>query len=118
MNRLLICGAALGLISVIMGALGDHAFHLTPEKADSLETAIHYNMIYAVLIVALSIAPKERKFHTPAIVFIIGTVLFSSGIYASLMSGIQEITYLTPIGGLTIMLGWVSLMHKASINKS
>lgn len=53
MNRLLLCGAALGLVSAIMGALGDHAFDLTPEKVESLDTAIRYNMIYAVLIVAL-----------------------------------------------------------------
>ena len=52
MNRLLLCGATLGLISVIMGALGDHGFDLTPERAESMGTAIRYNMLYAVLIVA------------------------------------------------------------------
>lgn len=113
MNRLLLCGAVLGLVSVIMGALGDHAFDLTPEKAESLETAIRYNMIYAVLIVALALAPADKKLLISGYVFTLGTALFSFSIYASLAMGIEQFTYMTPVGGITIMCGWAILIYVA-----
>ncbi len=110
MNRLLLCGAALGLVSVIMGALGDHAFDLSPEKAVSLETAIRYNMIYAVLVVALALAPANKKLRISGYIFTLGTVLFSFSIYASLAITIEQLIYITPVGGITIMGGWVALV--------
>lgn len=113
MNRLLLCGAALGLVSVIMGALGDHSFELTPEKAESLETAIRYNMIYAVLIVALALAPADKKLRIAGYIFTLGTALFSVSIYASLAMGIEQLKYITPIGGITIMSGWVALIWES-----
>ncbi len=111
MNRLLLCGAVLGLISVIMGALSDHAFDLTPEKAESLETAIRYNMVYAALIIALAIAPTERRLHIPGLVFALGAFLFSFSIYMALITNILQFTYIAPLGGLTIMIGWITLIY-------
>jgi len=110
MNRLLLCGAVLGLVSVIMGALGDHAFDLTPEKAESLETAIRYNMIYAVLIVALALASADKKLRISGYIFTLGTALFSLSIYAALAMGTEQLTYITPVGGITIMTGWIALI--------
>lgn len=115
MNRLLACGAALGLVSVIMGAIGDHAFTLSAEKAESLETAIRYNMLYAVLIVVLAMAPAERKLYIPGFIFALGTVLFSFSIYAAAMIGLEWLTYLTPVGGLTVMGGWTALIFRAGL---
>lgn len=117
MNRLLVCAAVLGLISVIMGAMGDHAFALSPEKAKSLETAIRYNMVYAVLIVAISLAPKERRLACCGWIFVVGSSFFSFGIYASLITGITQLTYLTPVGGVTMMAGWVVLAYRGFFNK-
>ncbi len=113
MNKLLLCGAVLGLVSVIMGALGDHAFVLTPEKAESLDTAIRYNMIYAVLIVALALAPADKKLRISGYIFTLGTALFSLSIYAALAMGIEQLTYVTPVGGITIMAGWGALIWRA-----
>ncbi len=113
MNRLLLCGAVLGLVSVIMGALGDHALALAPEKTGSLETAIRYNMLYAVLIVVLAMAPAEKKLRVPGFIFTLGTILFSFGIYAAVITGLEPLTYLTPFGGLTIIMGWAALIRTA-----
>lgn len=113
MNRLLICGAILGLFSVIMGALGDHSFELTPEKADSLDTAIRYNMIYAVLISALALFSDDKKLRLSGYIFTLGTVFFSFGIYTALATGIKQFTYFTPVGGIMIMFGWGILTYCA-----
>ncbi len=113
MNKLLLCGAVLGLTSVIMGALGDHGFDLSSAKAESFDTAIRYNMLYAVLIVALALAPPEKNGKKPGVIFALGVILFSFSIYASLITSIEELTYITPLGGITIMAGWVILIIKA-----
>lgn len=117
MNKLLICGAALGLVSVIMGALGDHGFDLTAEKAESLATAIRYNMLYAVLITALALVPPERKLIIPGAIFAVGTTLFSLSIYAALITDIEQLTYITPVGGITIMAAWVALIWRGLKSK-
>ncbi|MGH1398012.1 MAG: DUF423 domain-containing protein [Alphaproteobacteria bacterium] len=116
MKGLLFCGALLGLISVIFGAAGDHFLDLTPEQADSLDTAIRYNMLYAVLITSIALVrfadiqvKLSKKLMTTGVIFAVGTALFSFGIYAEIITGISFLVYLTPLGGLTLMVGWVSL---------
>ena len=113
MNKLLFFGGVLGFISVMMGALGDHAFTLTPDQVKGLLTAIRYNMLYAVIIMGLSLAPPEKQLHIPGYLFTVGVFLFSFSIYAAQLSGISALTYITPLGGLTIMAGWVALVIKA-----
>lgn len=38
-----------------------------------------------------------------------GTLLFSFSIYAAAISGVEGLTYLTPFGGVALMLAWLSL---------
>ena len=113
MNRLLSCGAILGLVSVIMGAIGDHALIIPAEKAESFETAIRYNMLYASLIVALATTGAGRKLYIPGFIFALGTILFSFSIYLSIITRVEWATYMTPAGGLMIMGGWITLIFTA-----
>lgn len=114
MNRcVLLVGAVLGLVSVVLGAVVDHSVELNVSDADSIETALRYNMIYSVLIVALSLAPVETKLYQAAYVFIVGAVFFSFSIYASVLLTVPYIIYLTPFGGVTLMMAWVFLIIRA-----
>lgn len=113
MNRLLACAGILGLISVIMGAMGDHAFTLTPAQGESFDTAVRYNMIYAVLAAGIALTHPAGKHHLPGFLFAGGAALFAGSIYLSLATGISSLTYLTPFGGLTLMAGWVVLILSA-----
>lgn len=111
MNKLLLCGAGLGLVSVITGALGDHALSLDPKSAESLDTAIRYNMLYAVLVTVLALVPAGKNLCVSGFIFTLGTILFSFSIYAAIVTGLGMLTYVTPVGGLTIMLGWAALIR-------
>lgn len=113
-NKLLLCGTILGLISVIMGAFGDHALDLTQENVESLNTAIRYNMLYAVLITCIALVRftsvsnhLSKKLLLTGGIFASGVILFSFGIYASIFTKISDFTYLTPLGGLIIIAGWI-----------
>lgn len=112
-------GAALGLISVEFGAYSEHALRpiVTEEHFRFLMTAVRYNQVHAVVIVAIGLSllnmgalSQLKTLKWSAMAFILGTVLFSFSIYVSVYLNIPSITYLTPIGGITLMLAWLLLL--------
>ena len=109
MNRFLFCGALLGLISVALEAYASHGLDLSPQAMNSMETALRYNMIHAALIVSLSLASTKRLVKLANGFFILGTLLFSFSIYANHVFDFTVLTHLTPVGGMTLMAGWVTL---------
>ncbi len=113
MNRLLACAAVLGLMSVIMGAMGDHAFTLTPAQAESFDTAVRYNMIYAAFSAAIALTQPSGTRGLAGLLFAMGCATFSGSIYLSLALALPALTYLTPLGGLILMAGWITLIWSA-----
>jgi uncharacterized membrane protein YgdD (TMEM256/DUF423 family) len=127
MNINLIFGALLGFISVAFGAYAEHGLKASISVAqfESLMTAVRYNQVHAIIIVALSIIifaelPSKLVFKLKLITtsFVIGTVLFSFSIYASVLLQIKELTRIAPIGGTILMVSWLSLIWPAICYKN
>ena len=132
-RRILLWGIAFAIIAVLLGAFGAHALKaiLTPEKLQSYETGVRYQLIHALALIALSIYGQLNKTNEivnkgigwVAHFFIVGCILFSGSIYGlSLLSVIHPSwTFLlgpvTPIGGLGFMLGWASWARVVWLNK-
>jgi uncharacterized membrane protein YgdD (TMEM256/DUF423 family) len=116
---ILMIGAALGLISVGFGAYSEHALRpvVTEESFHFLMTAVRYNQVHAVVIVTIGLSllntgvlSQLKTLKWSAMAFILGTVLFSFSIYFSVYLNIPSITYLTPVGGITLMIAWFLLL--------
>ena len=116
---ILISGALLGLISVAFGAFAEHGLRqgITEEHFRFLMTAVRYNQIHASVISAIGLALlASEKLSTilalrwSGVLFIIGTVLFSFSIYASVSLDIPGLVNVTPVGGVTIMAAWLLLL--------
>ena len=116
---ILIIGAFIGFFSVFFGAYTEHILReiVSEEHFRQLMTGIRYNQINSVMICAIGIANlsnfnlfESRFFKVIGFLFIIGTIMFSFSIYASITFGIPQLVYITPVGGVTIMISWVSLM--------
>lgn len=123
-RKILLWGIAFAIIAVLLGAFGAHALKaiLTPEKLQSYETGVRYQLIHALALIALSIYGQLNKTNEivhkgigwAAHFFIVGCILFSGSIYwLSLLSVIHPswsflLGPITPIGGLGFMLGWAS----------
>ena len=116
---ILIIGAFIGFFSVFFGAYTEHSLReiVSEEHFRQLMTGIRYNQINSVMICAIGIANlskfnlfESRFFKAIGFLFIIGTIMFSFSIYASITFGIPKLVYITPVGGVTIMISWVSLM--------
>lgn len=122
MNKsLLICGALLGMTGVVLGAFGAHALKnlLSPERINSFETGVRYQMIHAlaVLLVALIAAQlKNPSIHISGWLFVFGVFLFSGSIYLLAcrdVIGISSYKWLgpiTPLGGTLLIIGWAYLI--------
>lgn len=115
---ILIFGAILGFISVAFGAYAEHGLkmNITPEHFDFIMTAIRYNQLYAIVISGIGLVilnggklANNTILKLSGFLFIIGTLLFSFSIYFSIIFDIPQLLRLAPIGGTTLMIGWIVL---------
>ncbi|QWX83245.1 DUF423 domain-containing protein [Cellulophaga sp. HaHaR_3_176] len=126
MNKTILCtGAVFGLLSVVLGAFGSHGLKelITEDSLSSFNTGVTYQMYHALLLLVIGSISKISEKHKKMIyVFITtGIVLFSFSIYFlatnSLTSvNFKPIFFLTPIGGLLLIMGWVLLFYSALKN--
>ena len=122
MNSRLRIAALFGMISVILGALGSHALkeRLSAEALDSFEVGVRYQMIHALLLLAIEgIAQfSEQSKNVISRFVLIGVIAFSGSIYALSTREITglEVSFLgpiTPIGGLFLIAAWGYILFKS-----
>ena len=114
MIRLWLAMAGLGgLSSVVMGALATHLFD-DAKATDLVRTGALYGMVHSAALVALIGLAQGREPRRGAAVvagwsFAVGIVLFSGSLFARALTGVTWISWMTPIGGATLILGWAAL---------
>jgi uncharacterized membrane protein YgdD (TMEM256/DUF423 family) len=122
MNRVLLVGALLGFLSVVIGAMSEHLFRtrVDEEVFRWVMTAIRYHQVGSLIVSAIGLVLSfdasqalRRRLSLSAWLFVAGTLLFSFSIYASALTGIEGLTYLTPFGGVTLMAAWLALAWAA-----
>jgi uncharacterized membrane protein YgdD (TMEM256/DUF423 family) len=114
------------LSAIIFGAFGAHGLkaHLSPEKMDSLKTAIDYQLFHGLAILVLSLSSlKEDIIKVPSLLLVIGTGLFSGSIYLLSLKGLLGIEppfvwALTPIGGTVLIFAWGLFIIKIAKSKA
>ncbi len=116
MNKKITATAAfVGMVTIILGAFGAHALKkvLTPEQLISFETGVRYQMYQAFFLFFLAtqndILEKTKK--TIFALILSGTLFFSGSIYLLSTTGItginfKPIGFITPIGGLFLIIAW------------
>jgi uncharacterized membrane protein YgdD (TMEM256/DUF423 family) len=106
----LLVAGILGALAVVAGALGAHVSD--PAAEENIATAERYHMwhVLALLAVAWLVAtPYARLARVAGILFVTGIVLFSGSLYLSAATGWRGITVVTPVGGVSLILGWLDL---------
>lgn len=104
--------AVMGLLAVALGAVGAHALEKTLEQTPKgialWEKAVFYHFIHAVMMFVLAMRKPLKRVSWVA--FLIGIILFSGSLYVYAVSGTHWMVYLTPLGGVSFMVGWVCLV--------
>ncbi|SEK91885.1 Uncharacterized membrane protein YgdD, TMEM256/DUF423 family [Aquimarina amphilecti] len=117
MNKtILITGGFAALLAVLFGAFGAHGLEKLVDKAsiDSFETGVRYQMYHAIILIILGNmdviqdVAKKRIFYF----FLAGMILFSGSIYLLVMDevlgiSLSSIGFITPLGGLLLIFGWI-----------
>lgn len=118
-ERFWILMAALnGAAAVIAGAVAAHALKeaLSPERLSAFETGARLHLPHAVAL--LGVAWARTRIDGAAIraagwLLLCGVILFSGSLYAYALGGPQPLVFVTPIGGLALILGWLALAAAA-----
>ncbi len=117
----LVWAAALGALSVILGAFGAHKLKelVPPETVSTFQTGVTYQFyhVFALLAVGILYAhmPSQQLVWAGRF-FLFGILLFSGSLYvltllkATETVGLRGIGAITPIGGLLFIAGWISLL--------
>ncbi|MDP3847087.1 MAG: DUF423 domain-containing protein [Pseudomonas sp.] len=110
----LLLAAFFGFTGVGLGAFAAHALksRLSPEYLAVFQTGVHYQMLHALVLLALALLVRQlpgRLLRAAGCLFTLGIVLFSGSLYALTLSGISALGMITPLGGLAFLAGWLCL---------
>ena len=124
-RKLIITAAILGIIAIILGAFGAHALKkvLSIEQLATFETGVRYQMYHALFLLFIGLLDNvtEKRKKTIFLLVVFGVILFSGSIYLLATNDLtafdfKTIGFLTPIGGLLLIMAWGVLLA-SSLNK-
>ncbi|KAB8030654.1 DUF423 domain-containing protein [Fluviispira multicolorata] len=106
--------SVLGLLGVALGAFGAHGLKnkVSPEYLENWKTATLYLFIHILAgLISYYVTDKNRS----QLFFAIGCMIFSGSLFLLVLLNLPILGAITPIGGVSFMLGWVFLFF--DINK-
>ncbi|WP_310559454.1 DUF423 domain-containing protein [Flavobacterium sp.] len=118
-KKIISTGAIFGMLAIILGAFGAHALKkvLSIEELSTFETGVKYQMYHALFLLfiglATALSQKAKKVIYYLVVF--GVLFFSGSIYLLATNNLTSfdfkvIGFVTPIGGLLLILAWGVLL--------
>lgn len=116
-KNILIVTSFLGLLTIILGAFGAHAFKefLSESLLKSFETAVRYQMYHVLVLLVINTTNSITHTFQKRIsyLFFIGIALFSGSIYLITLFQVpaKSIWFVTPLGGLFLISGWATLCY-------
>ncbi len=108
-------GAVLGALAVVVGAFGAHGLEsiLSDDMAEVFETGVKYHFYHALAILAVAAGSSalwtSRLCLWACRAWALGILIFSGSLYALTMTQIGWLGAFTPIGGVSMIAGWVVL---------
>lgn len=118
---LLKIGAGTGAICVFLAAFAKHAMEskLSLSQLETFQTAIQYMQWHSIAIILIVILKKTNliKHNKSALLFITGIIFFSGSLFLYLITTFKPLVYITPIGGLLFIIGWITLAFSIKSSK-
>jgi uncharacterized membrane protein YgdD (TMEM256/DUF423 family) len=119
----LVLAGILGASGVALGAYHAHGLEgwLTKQGLDSAEivkrlhnceVGVRYQMYHALALVGVAILAFRGNYAgltAAGMLFLLGMLLFSGGLYWSVFSAVKIHWSIVPGGGLLLIIGWLAL---------
>jgi len=103
--------ATVGFLAVVLGAFGAHGLKdlLARNATTALwEKAVLYHLIHGIMLFIL--AGRIPLHIGPWVSFLLGILLFSGSLYLLAVTNLRWLGAITPLGGLSFLLGWLWLI--------
>lgn len=123
MNRtIFLTGILFGVLAVVLGAFGAHGLEklLDADAIQTFDTGVTYQMYHAIFLLILGSTTRlpEKSKKLVYYFIVVGILLFSFSIYFLATNDLTEfdfktIGFITPIGGLFLLSGWLLLGYRA-----
>lgn len=118
-RNLIIWGSSLAVLGVVLGAFAAHILdkQLSEDELMSFQTGVRYQIYHALAILISAVLPL-KNIRICSKLFVWGTLLFSGSIYLLTLDQIMGVNFsglgwITPIGGLVLIAGWLQLIRTA-----
>ncbi len=115
-KHFLLLAAASGLLAVILGAFGSHGLRgkLDANLLSAFQTGVEYQFYHTLALLAVALLllrfPHLGLLTWAGLAFVAGILLFCGSLYALALGGPRWLGPVTPLGGLSFMLGWLCLL--------
>ena len=117
-KKIFMAASLFGAAAVGIGAFGSHALkgHLPVQDIAVFNTGVQYHFYHVLALFFTGVLYRSyghKLLGTAAYCFGLGIVFFSFSLYAVKLSGLLSggevmwLNYLTPLGGVFFILGWV-----------
>ena len=113
----LVSASLAGFSGVGLGAFGAHGLEAHLEaagRAGVWETAVLYHLIHSLVLLALGVWAIQAR-HAVSLIrraawlMLLGLLLFSGSLYALALDGPGWLGPVTPLGGVLLLLGWLTI---------
>ncbi len=120
-SRTIAIAGFLMMLAIALGAFGAHALEgrLTPERLNTWEIAVRYQVWNSLGIIAMVLVGKQFMVDTKAmgLSLTLGIIIFSGSLYALCLTDIGVLGAITPIGGVLMIIAWGLFGWKLFTNK-
>ncbi len=125
-KKMIIIALMFGAIAIVLGAFAAHGLKnkLDSSVLSAFETAVRYQMyhaLYLLFFATTNVVSETTKTYVFYLV-VAGVLLFSGSIYLLSTQAITQINFkkigfITPIGGLLLVVSWVLPIYKLIMSK-
>jgi uncharacterized membrane protein YgdD (TMEM256/DUF423 family) len=113
----LIVIALSGVLSVALGAFGAHSLkgQVSASMLSAFQTATYYQMFHTLALLGIVVLMSQLKAVPRGLVaacflWFAGIACFSGSLYGIALGGPNWLGPVTPLGGLLLIMGWLSLL--------
>jgi len=108
-------GALAMFLGVALGAFGAHGLkqRVAMDLLAIWNTAVLYHLVHALGLILVGILvqllPGHPQFVTAGWFLLAGMLIFSGSLYLLVLSGYKPLGMITPLGGVSFLVGWLLL---------
>jgi uncharacterized membrane protein YgdD (TMEM256/DUF423 family) len=109
----LLIASMLGFLAVALGAFGAHGLEgrVEPDLVEPFEIGARYQMFHALALLGVAgwLPRLGRAGAAVGWLWLAGAVVFSGSLYLLTLTGQRWLGAITPLGGVALLAGWLTL---------